>query len=785
MKKEIVSCIASMLAVQAMAQAPTVTTDSRFARGATTAYGRATFVSTGSPIKERGFCWSADSKEPTINDNKTTKTFSNNGLIFRMEGLQPATKYYARAYAITSDGSVGYGSVIKIVTVPKGTITWQYDNGADDAANARINSAVSSCVEYWNNHTSISGLNLNVHYGASTPTADCSYGGWMRVGPNSSYQRTGTIMHEALHAIGVGTHDRWNGSNTPLRGGSGTGQWLGDRATNLIRFWDNSTTSIVNGDQTHIWPYGINGAHEDNGTEQLYTITSLLAQAVGEDGLPATSTMAYGTPYYSFDQEDTQKYYIKSEDGSHGLYTAYLVEDANHYLKWKKMTAAEAAANDASAWYVTFTPDNQYYQLRNAATGNYMTYSSTGVNGIKTVQRTVPTSSENFHLMRSRIDVKSEAGTVVTTQRGYWIIHPENQSLTPACLTAYSNSYVMTQQLNLADNMQAQRWLILTADEAKALDNSAAIAAKDQFNVNKKMVDAWLQTPYKELTSGAATTLNATIADLDAKCAASTTPSEIQEYAEELLTAGKTFLANVIIADKEKPFDLTSMLVNPTFADDKNGWTLGSGATCNNGEIEFYQSTVNATQVIKNMPKGTYVVKVQGFQRPGSYTDVYNDYLKGTNNVSVNLWLNQTTLGMTAIKNLMAERSATSYNSGDKQMTDGTYVPNNMASAAAHFAKGDYDNELTVYIPTNGDLSVILRGTNSNSSYWTCFDNFRLYYLGGATLDDITGVQTVVEHHTTDRMNTVYTVDGKATGKTLQQLPAGIYIQNNKKIVKY
>lgn len=200
MKKILASTLLALATVLAMAQSPTVTTDTRFARGATMAFGRATFSSNGSAISERGFCWSSETKEPTINDNVTKTVLSNNGLIFWMKNLQPATKYYARAYAKAADGSVGYGDAIKIVTLPKGTITWSYDNGGAEDANTRINNAVGSCVDYWNDLTSISDLYLNVHYGASTPTADCSYGGWMRVGPNSSYQRTGTIMHEALHA---------------------------------------------------------------------------------------------------------------------------------------------------------------------------------------------------------------------------------------------------------------------------------------------------------------------------------------------------------------------------------------------------------------------------------------------------------------------------------------------------------------------------------------------------------------------------------------------------------
>ena len=43
-------------------------------------------------------------------------------------------------------------------------------------------------------------------------------------------------------------------------------------------------------------------------------------------------------------------------------------------LAMKEMTASEAALNDSAAWYVSFNPKNQYYQLTNAATGNRMSY---------------------------------------------------------------------------------------------------------------------------------------------------------------------------------------------------------------------------------------------------------------------------------------------------------------------------------------------------------------------------------------------------------------------------
>ena len=127
------------------------------------------------------------------------------------------------------------------------------------------------------------------------------------------------------------------------------------------------------------------------------------------------------------------------------------------------MTVEEAQNNDAAAWFVTFSPNNQYYQLRNASTGYYMTYQSAGVDGIRTVQRTTPTGAENFQLMRSRIDIKTPSGSVVTPQRAYWVIHPNNSSATPGCLEASSDGATTVQPFDISDNKQKQRWVICTA----------------------------------------------------------------------------------------------------------------------------------------------------------------------------------------------------------------------------------------------------------------------------------------------------------------------------------
>ena len=124
------------------------------------------------------------------------------------------------------------------------------------------------------------------------------------------------------------------------------------------------------------------------------------------------------------------------------------------------MSAGEAAANDSAAWYITFTPGNQYYQFRNAATGRYLSYS----NGIKTLAKTKPTASDNWHLMRGRVDVDGF--------RGYWIIHPEENTWEPHCLQADNDGKTAAGTFDIANRATTQRWLILTLDQARTVDKT-------------------------------------------------------------------------------------------------------------------------------------------------------------------------------------------------------------------------------------------------------------------------------------------------------------------------
>lgn len=467
----------------ASGDAPTVVTDTRFARGATRAYGRSTVTGVAaSDLLERGFCWSTE-PEPTVLDNRSTKYFDKNGRIYCMENLKPSTVYYARAYAMTKNYAVGYGDVIKIITIPKGNISYWYNFGGPSDSNARIDAALAGAVNYWNELTSIRGLHITCSYGSGTPTADCSYGGSMRVGPNASYQQIGTILHEMAHAIGVGQHWIWFGPNSPLRETGTRGIWLGERANAVIQFFENSPDSRVTGDGTHFWPYGINGAHEDDHTELLYTEQSLIVQGLGEDGLPPTG--GFATPAYTFDVKEGVKYYIKNENETCGLLGNYLSVFKNR-MYWNQEKKEDVLAGDEYAWYITFDPVTCYYSFKNVASGLYLTYnSSTGTFAL--MNETRPSSYEKFQLMASRGNVTVGKGDTQFTGKSYWIVRPESTG-NPPCFAAKNSRLTESAAFSINDAATAQRWLLLSEDELEGFENAASTITLANLMLNQTTV---------------------------------------------------------------------------------------------------------------------------------------------------------------------------------------------------------------------------------------------------------------------------------------------------------
>ena len=579
----------------------TVKTDTRFARGSTMAFGRSTV--TGNNILEQGFVYSETNSNPTLADPRTTDFVNVNGNIYRMNNLTPGTKYYCRAYAVNNSHQVAYGDVIEIITVPKGTLGYGVNLSGDEQIDARITGSLEGAVSYWNNLGQLSGVWFTGNYDGGVQTADCSYGGWIRFGPSTSYQAVGTTMHEMLHGIGMGQHWSWNGD---IREGWSSGLWRGKRTRDLMQFWDNNDTEYFTGDGIHGWgtnasfDYCVNGAHVDTHGDNQYLCTALIAEALCEDNLIRAGDR-FCVPAYTFPQNDDKTYIITNSDEKFGQGKYFLVDEGGT-LKWKALTSDEViTANNGGLWYITFTPSNQYYQIKNAGTGRYITYDS----GFKT-----STSSDDMQLLLSFVDAQIGEQLYDT----YHIIDPNDWSNTPNCLTAANSNAVSSSTFSSTYGATAQRWIIMETDEIGTLEEGY----RDKLDEMIARIRTMKATSHTELVDGANVELETELSRIETEKSTASI-LRLLELCDEAWEAAKDFLRHT---QPTTYYDISFLITNAGFDDGNKGW-VGSSPAVNFGCAEFYQTNFDIYQNIQNLPAGKYVYKVKAFQRPGSSDEAY------------------------------------------------------------------------------------------------------------------------------------------------------------------
>lgn len=467
--------------------APAVTATNKYvATGATQALVRAT--TTGSNILERGVCWSTE-RNPTVLDERTTKSFSLNGTIFHIKGMKPATVYYVRPYVMNKTYTVAYGDEIKVVTHPAGGCSWSWNEGApDDAANTRCRNAIKETIDYFNEWTGIKGFHLTGNYGSGTPTADCSYGGWMRIGPNAAYQAIGTVLHETGHGVGVGTHWIWNNCSD-TRQNTSSGKWLGRAATEVYQFLENKYTDdyYFQGDKTHGWgrnatyDWLVNGADKDKHSELQYAGGMCIMYGLFLDGLCPTSNHPNGIAGYTYNFDDYKKYYIMCKNSERGLGDGLLFQ-RNTIAAWKPYFNTTTEVNDSAAWYLEFNPLNGYYSFKNAVSGKYLTRSTT-TSGMSVKQTSVPYTAEQFQLMPDRTNVTLGAGKNKVTTHGYWFTwyNDGNKAMSANALGKRSGYGTLEQTaFNFSNSATKQQWIIISEDELEEFRQAAiATSIKD------------------------------------------------------------------------------------------------------------------------------------------------------------------------------------------------------------------------------------------------------------------------------------------------------------------
>ena len=452
--------------------APAVTSTNHYiATGSTEALVRANM--TGGNILERGVCWSTE-REPTVLDNRTTEYHTLNGYIFHIRNLTPATVYYVRPYVMNKTYTVAYGDEVKIVTHPKGTCVGTWNEGAPtEDANARCRNAIAETIEYFNQWTGIRGFTLTGSYGSGTATADCSYGGSMRIGPNAGNQAIGTVIHETGHGVGVGTHWRWYDCSDTRENQGKYGKWLGREANDMLHFLENKYTDetcFMTGDAVHGWgnnatyDWFVNGADKDTHTELQYMGGCCLLYALFIDGLCPTDGYPNGLSGYTYNFDSDKKYYLMNKSEARGLGEGLLFQRSSTAVAWKPYLSNEEIS-DSAAWYIEYNPTQGYYIFKNAMSGKYLTHASSGSNVTLRTTAT-PTRTEYFQLMPDRTDVTISGGSESITTHGYWFTWNDgsNKSMSAG---AMGRSYGTVPQatFNFSDSATDQQWIIISEDE--------------------------------------------------------------------------------------------------------------------------------------------------------------------------------------------------------------------------------------------------------------------------------------------------------------------------------
>ena len=457
--------------------------------------------------------------------------------------------------------------------------------------------------------------------------------------------------------------------------------------------------------------------------------------------------------------------------------SANVTEQKDGRLALKELSSEDVLTNDSAAWHVIFNAEKSLYSFKNVATGHVITY-DTHTSSMRTGEADGATDDVLFHLMRGRKDVV-EGSSV----RGYWMIHNDG-SENPKVMSAENGSTLTTATYNLGNDATAQRWLILDKNTMESIEMQAKKDYSKQLDDYLDLVKKLRSTPHREDIAGTDKAFDEGLEAIKSRRLTATSAGKLLSLVVEAHVLAYNFLSHVTPLSKYEPFDLTFMVMNPGM-DQLTGWT-GKPAL-NHSSGEFYQATFDFNQTVSNLPVGSYQLRVQAFQRPGSAETAYQAHMSGDDKVTTEIYLGDRSC---KVKQAVTEARETPIGVGNESMLPSNpakYIPNDMLSASEYFANGLYENNVSARVETeNASLKLGIRCAFSDNMYWSIFDNFRLYYFGNMPFDEVMPVKKI-QMQTQSVSDRVFTIDGRAInmhGKGVESLPHGVYIIGGKKVVR-
>lgn len=201
----------------------------------------------------------------------------------------------------------------------------------------------------------------------------------------------------------------------------------------------------------------------------------------------------------------------------------------------------------------------------------------------------------------------------------------------------------------------------------------------------------------------------------------------------------KVLLENAQNASIKPGNDITRKIVNPSFDNGKEGWTVKEGnpkfdETYKNCEV--YQGTFDIYQDITNIPDGVYELSVLAFQRVASNEIASVAHDNGTEDITAVIYANDLETPFTSPYTYGMKEASGGKPADYKYNLNGedVYIPNSMQGMAA--ATTENPNAYTVTVPMlveGGTLRIGVREKrrpSNGTSDWAIWDNFRLKYVG-------------------------------------------------------
>ena len=358
--------------------------------------------------------------------------------------------------------------------------------------------------------------------------------------------------------------------------------------------------------------------------------------------------------------------------------SANVTEQKDGRLVLKELSSEDVLTNDSAAWHVIFNAEKSLYRFKNVATGHVITY-DTHTSSMQTGEASGVTDDALFHLMRGRQDVV-EGSSV----RGYWMIHNDG-SENPKVMSAENGSTLTTATYNLGNDATAQRWLILDKNTMESIEMQAKKDYSKQLDDYLNIVKKLRSTPHREDIAGTDKAFDDGLEAIKSRRLTATSAGKLSSLVAEAHALAYNFLSHVTPLSKYEPFDLTFMVMNSGM-DQLTGWT-GKPAL-NHSSGEFYQATFDFNQTVSNLPVGSYQLRVQAFQRPGSAETAYQAHMSGDDKVTTEIYLGDRSR---KVKQAVTEAREMPMGVGNESMLPSNpakYIPNDMLSASEYFANG-------------------------------------------------------------------------------------------------